>query len=257
MLELIKNPFTALIKSIGRRIEKRRFFNPPVFIGGCARSGTTLLLSVLSAHEEIFACPKELGLFNQMIQKKERLEPKRIDRVYRCMIMNRIPPEANRWCEKSPNNIRSINEIDQYYNGNFRFIQVVRDGRDIILSRHPRNRNKYWVEPERWIRDVSAGLQYAGHSKVYTIRYEDLINDFTNTIGGICDFLGIARSENIFNWHKHARVRDYNALYAPVQEINSQSIAKWQKPENEKRVRELTDQPVAIELLRYYHYPLD
>ncbi len=257
MLEFIKNPFKGIIKNLGRRIEKRRFINPPVFIGGCARSGTTLLLSILSAHEEIFACPRELGLFNQVIQKKNGIEPERIDRVYRCMIMNRIPSSATRWFEKSPNNIRSINEIDQYYKGNFRFIHIVRDGRDIILSRHPRDRNKYWVEPERWIRDVSAGLKYIEHPNVHTIRYEDLINDFANTIGGICDFLGIARSENILNWHKHARVRDYNALFAPVQEINSQSIAKWQKPENQQRVRELTDQPAAKELLRYFHYPLD
>jgi hypothetical protein len=35
----------------------------PIIIGGCARSGTTLLLSVLSCHPNIYAIPDETYTF--------------------------------------------------------------------------------------------------------------------------------------------------------------------------------------------------
>ena len=59
----MKKIFIPLITAIGKKIEKRRFTCPPVYIGGCGRSGTTLLLSILSAHKDIFACPRELNPF--------------------------------------------------------------------------------------------------------------------------------------------------------------------------------------------------
>lgn len=251
---MFKRLFTPLITLMGRRIEKRRFTAPPVYIGGCGRSGTTLLLSVLSAHPNIFACPRELNLFEGAVERKQELElPKRY-RLYRTFLTEKIKPTANRYCEKSPSNIRHVDLIDKVHDGRFRMIQIIRDGRDVILSSHPRDPGKYWVSPERWISDVQTGLRYMQHPNVHTIRYEDLVGDFENTVMGICRFLDIGFSDEIRNWHDHTTVQKNKALFTSIQKINQASVGKWKAQRYAERVKQLTQQPGAIELLKKMKY---
>jgi hypothetical protein len=254
MSTLWKKPFLPIITALGKRKINARFTDPPVLLGGCARSGTTLLLSILSSHEDIFACPEETGAFAALKKKDGELHLSRVDRLYRCILTHRIPAVAKRWCEKTPINIRRIPQLDRYFEGNFRLIQIVRDGRDVILSRHPTKTNEYRVSPERWVSDVSIGLKFSDHPNVHTIRYEDLINHYDETIKGICSFLNIPLTERILNWHDHARVRSSTALFTEIEKLSNQSIGKWEKKEHAERVRELTSIPSAMELLEKYGY---
>jgi len=254
MLTSFKKTFLPIITYLGKGIEKRRFTQPPVFVGGCGRSGTTLLLSILSSHKEIFCIPGELSLFMHSKDKAGNPIPTRMDRLYSSFIKYRIPKSSNRWCEKTPRNIHHLDQIDHYFNGNFRFIQIIRDGRDVILSRHPTTKDKYWVSPERWIKDVSAGLEIKNHPKVHTLKYEDLILDFENSVAEICSFLEIELSKEILNWHSNATVTRNNAYFTKVQQISDSSIGKWKESKNEKRVEELTGDPKGLELLKSLGY---
>ncbi len=250
MLTSYKKPFLPIIEFLGKKIEARQFTDSPVFIGGCARSGTTLLLSILSAHHELFTCPRELGIFNEMTQDHAgRPKPYRLDRLYRCMLTSRIPKSAARWCEKSPSNVLHIDKIAAYYEGHFRFIHIIRDGRDVILSKHPTDPSRYWVSPERWVHDVSEGLKYYDHPKVYTLKYEDLIQEYEKTITGVCEFLEIPVSGEIRDWRRNATVTRNSAYFSTVQEINSQSIGKWKQERYAERVRQLTQDARARALL--------
>ena len=91
----MKNLVIPLINAWGKRIESKRFVNPPVYIGGCGRSGTTLLLSILSAHPEIFGCPRELNLFENGRLEKEQLVLPKYYRLYRTFIREPIPASAD------------------------------------------------------------------------------------------------------------------------------------------------------------------
>jgi hypothetical protein len=244
----------SLITAIGKRIEKKRFSDAPIYIGGCGRSGTTLLLSILSAHKEIFACQKELYLFEgEEILENELTTPK-FYRLYRTFIQKRILLTAKRYCEKSPSNILFIPMLEKIHDDNFKFIHIVRDGRDVILSRHPLDKNNYWVTPERWIHDVSTGLQYSRHPNLYLLRYEDLVSNFKASIEEICKFLEIPLSNEILQWHKYACVRQSRALFNEIEEINTKSIGKWKEEINKPRVQELLDQPKAVLLLKELSY---
>jgi hypothetical protein len=243
-----------IITYIGKDIESRKFSASPIYIGGCGRSGTTLLLSVLSAHKDIFACPKELNPFqNANISDKHIITPKYF-RIYRTFIAKKIKKSATRFCEKSPANIRYIELIDSYHKGDFKMIQILRDGRDVILSKHPKGGNRYWVDPQRWIDDVNTGLKYLQHPKIHTITYEKLVTDYENTITGICTFLEIPVSEEILNWYENATVRQNNALFSSIKEISSSSIGKWKQEKNSERVKKLTDIPEAVELMKILKY---
>ena len=107
--------------------------------------------------------------------------PERINRFYKAILRKRIPKEVKRWCEKTFNNIRDIHLIDSFLEGEYRFIQIVRDGRDVILSRHTHDSDKYYhVEPQEWIRDFQEGMKYMDRENFLTIQYESLIGDFQN-----------------------------------------------------------------------------
>jgi hypothetical protein len=246
MLTSYKKPFLPLIQLIGTIIESVKLKDPPIIIGGCGRSGTTILLSILSAHKEILACPKELNLFNS--------NPKRIDRLYTFLLKNGIPRKARRWCEKTPRSVRHIKEIDQHFKGKFKYIHIVRDGRDVILSNHPKAPGRYWIEPERWVRDVSAGLEFEHHPSVLLIKYESLILNYDETITTVCEFLDLPVSPEIMNWHNYATVKRNEAYYGKVEKISAASIGKWQDASNTKRVNDLLQIPEALHLLKKLDY---
>jgi hypothetical protein len=250
----MKSLFIPFINYFGKQIERRRFTEAPIYIGGCGRSGTTLLLSILSAHNDIFACPKELNLFDAAEDTESGIVTPKFYRLYRTFLTKKIKPSARRYCEKSPVNIRNVALIDKLHHGKFKLIHIVRDGRDVILSKHPRGEGKYWVEPERWISDVTEGLRFLGHPSVITIRYEDLVEEYEKTIESVCRFLEIPLSEEILNWHEYATVRQNNALFSAITKISSSPIGKWQKQENSERVSRLTEKHEAVALLKKFNY---
>jgi len=257
MLRSWKKPFFPLIKQCGRYKEKKNFSDSPILIGGCGRSGTTLLLSILSAHAEVFAFPRELGLFDDVFQDEEgRWHPVREDRLYFHLLKNTVEPTARRWLEKSPSNVKRIKEIDDHFEGRFKMIHIVRDGRDVVLSVHPTDPSGYWVEPERWVNDVSKGLAYEEHPQVHTLRYEDLIANYNSTISELLDFLGLPFSEEMKNWHDNATVRKNNAYFQPVQNIHSKSIEKWKRTKDTARLQQFLDFPGAVDLLKRCGYPV-
>jgi hypothetical protein len=256
MMTPFKRIFVPLIKTLGRRKEKRIFTGTPIIIGGGARSGTTLLLSILSAHKSVFAFKRELGLFKYGKEIEGRFTPERIDRFYRSILWNRMGRGVDRWCEKTPNNIRYIQRIDSFFqNREYRFIHIVRDGRDVVLSRHPHTTHRiYHVEPSEWVADVQEGLKYSGRENFLTIRYESLIEDFERTMASVSDHLGIDLSDEILNFYDHASVRRNPAYFAGLERIHRKSIGKWKNTENKERVEKLLAYPGAKDLLNKLGY---
>ena len=256
MMTNFKRIFVPLILSLGRKKERRIFSEAPVIIGGGARSGTTLLLSILSAHPSIFAFRKELTLFKYGKEIEGRFLPERIDRFYTGILRKRINRKVDRWCEKTPNNIRYMDRIESFFKGkDYRFIHIVRDGRDVILSRHPHTTHRYYhVEPGEWVADVREGLKYHDRANVLTIRYESLIQDFENTMATVCKHIGIELSDELRNFYDHASVRRNPAYFSGLEKMHSKSIGKWENPENKERVDELLSYPGARDLLKELGY---
>src|SRR5687768_12561372 len=90
----------------------RQFHRPPIFIGGCARSGTTLLLSIMSSHPGIFAIPFETKCFAAG-RPSDPGAAFRIGRFHRLLLSCAIPRSAYRWCEKSTKNVLTFGRIIQ------------------------------------------------------------------------------------------------------------------------------------------------
>ena len=257
MLTHSKRIVVPVINFLGKKKEYKHFDYDPLMIGGCARSGTTILLSIVSAHPQIFTIPEELGMFNRSLQKNGDIVPERIDRLYRYLLFNKIPSDARLWCEKTPRNVRYIAKIDRYFKGRFKFIHIIRDARDVVLSRHPSEPERYWVAPNRWVRDVSAGLEYFEHPKVLTVFYEKLILDFEKTIKTICEFLEIPVTSEILNWHENTKVTHSRAYFDKVEQLFQNSIGKWKREENKPRVDKVLENSQVKNLLYQLGYLKD
>lgn len=217
------------------QLDSYSFDYPPVIIGGCGRSGTTLLLSILSAHPNIYAIPQETEIFARMEGRIKDFLP---------LI------QKHRYCEKTPKNVQQFKEILKLFKGTVRLVHVVRDGRDVVTSKHPQNPDKYWVSIERWVEDVSAGiLPY-----VYTIKYEDIICDFKSTIKKLLRFIGEDYTDEIDLWHDYATVRTHSAWSGNVKNLFTESIGRWKSKEYEARIQEFMQNKRAVKLLEELGY---
>jgi hypothetical protein len=70
----------------------------------------------------------------------------------------------------------------------------------------------------------------------------------------VCDHVGIEMSDEILNFYEHASVRSNPAYFSGLEKMHSNSIGKWEKPENQPRVEELLAYPGARELLKKLAY---
>jgi len=245
------------IISIGKRLEMRHFSKPPLLILGAPRSGTTLLLSLLSAHPQIFAIPRQTYAFDEWLETGSGYRPARPDRLYREFLIHRIPAAASRWLEKTPKHVQNIGPIEEYFGQQVLIIHIVRDGRDVVTSSHPAytDRRKYWVPVERWYKDVQSGLQAAREwQNILMIRYEDLVNDYKSALSRICRFISEEYVPELDAWMDKTRIKESKHWGDKVQPVHTQAVGRWQKPEHAERMTEFFNYPGTIDLLRELGY---
>ncbi len=240
---------SPVINHFGRQKESRLFSKPPIFIGGCGRSGTTLLQAILSAHPRIHVFHKEVDAFTDWRRQEDGLKPYRIDRFYRRLLTSRIADSKTRWCIKRPYNIYYIPEILEYFVGDVRFIHMVRDPRAVCTSKHPSLSGQYWISVDRWIRDVGSGLLFQDRPQMLTIRYEDLVVKTGETIEEICDFLGEVCTPEILDWYSHATILKDRAWSERLKPIHSDSLYGWQSGEHKVRVDEITANETVLKMM--------
>jgi len=241
---------------LNRNRVKEQLNEPPILIGGCGRSGTTLLLSMLSAHPEIYAIPKETGAFcpTAYSEKPDLNAPFNKTTYFYGKYFDEIPDSCNRWCEKTPKNVQFFGRLLDYFEGNVRLIHLIRDGRDVVTSRHPTLPNQFWVSPERWVCEVKMGLEVEGTPQLISVKYEELVLDYEKTMGRICKFLDMEFGHRIRNWHEFTTVRKNRAWSGEVKPAFSKSIGKWKRPEFKERVSEFMENPEACNLLKELGY---
>ena len=234
----------------------------PIIIGGCGRSGTTLLLSILSCHPHIFGiaeetvalCPDGYGADGLYNPAPDINAPFQMEKIYSYLIEHDIPAHYRRWCEKTPRNVLTIGKIIDYFGEPVRFIHIVRDGRDVVTSRHPHDPARFWTTPDRWVQDVSAGRTFENHPQVLTIRYEDLLYEYEKTVRRVCTFIEEDFDPAFLAYPHSAKINQSGAWFGPAREISTQAIGRWRKPEFVARISELLREPGARALLNYYDY---
>lgn len=190
---------------------------PMIFIGGCGRSGTTLLREMLNRHRNIF-CGPETSMFGlpfwpnniskmwnipeAEIASQASQAENLVDFAGQFYQSQSNAVEKLRAADKTPNNIRVIGKLLTWF-PNSHFIHIIRDGRDVACSlrQHPKEKiidgkivptdiNRPITDcATRWLNDTSCGLVYRGHPRYQEVRYEDLVASPEASLNKLCEFI--------------------------------------------------------------------
>jgi hypothetical protein len=247
----------------------------PIIIGGCARSGTTLMRVILDSHSHIYCGPESyLFVSNRILTKNAREKlasrfevsikdidsfvasssslPKFIETFFRHIANTQ---GKKRWGEKTPTNVRRLGYIFKQF-PNARFIHMLRDGRDNVCSlrRHPSRKivngkviplntnNPIRNCIERWVEDVSFGRKFLGDSRYLEIKYEDLVEDQRSTLETVLKFLEEPWDESLLNYYEiKGSSRNFEKFPQNIEAtrpIYNKAIGRWKSDlsEDEKKL---------------------
>ena len=202
-------------------------------IVGCPRSGTTLLMELVST---CFAsdgfCEHELSIF----------EP--------------IEDTADIYFTKQPNDIRQLGHIfgrdEQLF-----VIYMGRDPRAVITSKHREDPQQYFCNYRVWRECDQAAIGYENHPRFLRLRYEDLVTDADAVQQQICQRFPFLQQLHPFSeFHQHARPSEASRrAMNGLREVNRESLEKWRQ-HLPRVAQQLRDHPtLAEDLLRLGYEP--
>jgi protein-tyrosine sulfotransferase len=225
----------------------------PIILGGCSRSGTTLLREILSAHSQICIGP-ETAIFTgnrdlDHLARVTKLDYARLRRYYRLspslaefgerVLMELMRNEGKQyWGEKTPSNVRELHTIFRFF-PNARFIHILRDGRDVVCSlrTHPKHRwengqfvrtgiENPWDQCVReWVDDVRLGLSWRGDKRYFEINYESLVNEPENALRPLFSWLGVSWEPAVLEAYKTEEHINHPGL---AESIHQKARGRWQ-----------------------------
>jgi hypothetical protein len=196
----------------------------PIFIVGCARSGTTWVYDIFTAHPQvagvleswIFSAGLGMGIFlkdshwkaggaegptgiGQLMSREELTEEMRT--ISARWLSRALRPKDRYLVEKTPGHIYTIDAIAAVY-PEARFVHVLRDGRDVVVSmraastswatswereRTVDGASRIWWEAVRRARHVGAQLP----GRFLEVRFEALKSDPFGSYRRLFDFCSI------------------------------------------------------------------
>ncbi len=226
-------------RAIGRRDE------PPFFIVGCQRSGTTMLRLMLNAHPRL-GIPFEshfIPQFSRLIDRYGDLRAR--DNLARLLddisnhrfverggliqdheaVLDASEPSyaglvdaifshavarsgKARWGDKTPQYVTEIDVLRDLF-PDCKVIHVVRDGRDVALSL----RNVSWgsaclprvARDWAWKATLAHKMGALLEGDYLEVRYEDLVLEPQASLRHICSFLGEDYDDSLLDYHQDAR----------------------------------------------------
>ncbi len=218
-----------------------RLVGRPILVGGCSRSGTTLLGAMLGWGEGRLTVPE--ANFKWELYASGAVDQDMVDLSRARELLAGDPkfalwgiaPVTGRgrmpfgelmsllverhaaalgasahvaWIDHTPGNIRFVPTWRRVL-PEARFVHMIRDGRAVAASVLPLDwgPNTATEAARHWALQVAAGLAAAGAlgpDLVHTVRYEDLILKPERTLKLVCDFAGIEYDDQMVDQRDYA-----------------------------------------------------
>ena len=188
-----------------------------VIVTGPPRSGTTMLIlmmhsvndcSVYSDHERHPLHPNKFtGIKNKYIVYKHPYG-----------YFEDFPPKY---------------DYQELIDKGFKIISLIRNARDVLVSRHSLDPSKYWVPVKIWKRAAEQVIKHKNSKEVCIIRYEDLVTDPQYVMDKISKFLGCTCDKTFNDFYNSDSAKlDKNKSLGKLRPIDTKSINKWSKVKN-------------------------
>jgi hypothetical protein len=216
--------------------------NVPFFIIGPGRSGTTLLRLILAGHSRLHIPPetwfilqlvKRLPLTTVLTPAEVSIAISVITGDYRWPDMEIAAQDFSQWAlaldhpklvdilnliyqrhlevahklrfgDKTPTYFAIVPQLAQLYPG-AKFIYMMRDGRDVAISRLRLDWDRYYERNFEWAAAVRCRQAYSTtpySPLILDVRYEDLVTNTEGSIRKICEFLDEKFEPQMLDFHK-------------------------------------------------------
>lgn len=272
----------------------------PMFLLSTERSGSNLVRSILNTHPDISAphpletgypwgkvtSPHEMGegaarkLIRDVVINKNYsyhpLEvPMDVDSVYD--VWRRQPPHSllslqkalytectrregnSGWVSKYPALWKCLDGIEEFYEEP-RFIYLVRDPRDVVLSFKTSNVGRYhpYFNTERWREEQERGIEFLERheDRIHLIRYQDLLKDPEGEVKSLCETIGFSyEPEMLFYYETESakvaseKAEAFSNLSSPIKSDNYDKFYD-RLPYREIKITE----KVAMEEMEYFGF---
>jgi hypothetical protein len=218
---------------------------PPFFVVGCPRSGTTVVRLMLDAHSRLSIPPEsnfiiDVGLdprlggwsvgemLGRVLENPNfeffdldpgltaryvtELEPRCFADVARTVFaLYAVSRGKRRWGDKTPSHVFYMRRLGRMF-PDARFLHVVRDGRDVTASLASMNWGPQALLPSAfwWECALAAARSAAGGlgpERYLEFRLEDLIADPQSSVKEICAFLDELFEEQMLTYYEDAGSR--------------------------------------------------
>jgi hypothetical protein len=200
-----------------------------IHIVGCApRSGTTLVYELITHCFEVQPFGKhEMSLF--------------VD----------LKPRPPVYCSKSPNELVHVARVLRF-DPSLYAIYVLRDPRDVVVSRHSKFPDKYWVDMSIWLRNQKLANKLGKNKRFITVRYEDLVSDPDAVQNLLCERMPFLNKLHDFSAYSELVKPSPDALLAlrGVRPISQQSVGNWRNHLPRLKAQIQTYRPISEDLVR-------
>ena len=217
---------------------------PAPFVVGVGRSGTTLLRLMLDAHPEL-AIPPETHFVPELVARARvraeigdlvaeivaarnwgdfgldagelhdraaalgHTDPASLLRCFYSLYAER--QGKPRWGDKTPSYVKRMRLIADLL-GEARFIHLIRDGRDVAVSRRRRgmgDQKPVTDAAERWQRRIMRARQQARRlgGRYLELRYEDLVIDPEPALRRVCELVELDFDPAMLEYHRGSEER--------------------------------------------------
>jgi sulfotransferase family protein len=262
----------------GESVITTEFAADPIIVYGAPRSGTTYLQQILNSHPDVFIS-RETRVFAWLYHALELLpEDKRLVVTKRAEFVEhlrsglpqlirdfyrQLAPQARFWGDKNPHyadergNEGCLRMISEVFPGS-RFIQIIRDGRDVVSSMVQRPGEGKPLLPfenahTTWAKIVDHGSN-VGRSlpsdRYFELRYEDLIMDDVAMADRIFRFLGLELHPAVVDFCRSQQT-ERTPFSCPTRNlkegVGSSDWSRIFSPDDQRRSLEL----IGPQLVRY------
>jgi len=226
----------------------------PIVVGGCHRSGTSLVRRILNSHPHIF-CGPEVKFFRDYFghYREDCLAHIRFSYTARTIIDDetllrewgamylrllraaRGREGKRRWADKNPENTLYLKQWEELLGRRWLYLHVVRNPLDVLASIDEADFSL--TIPDDWpgrIEHVKAymetGLDYvdAHPDRACCIVYEDLVSAPQQTVAAVMKFLGerSAPEQLDFSRCRHGAGME-DPKVSKTTEIHASSVGRW------------------------------
>jgi hypothetical protein len=243
----------------------------PLFVIGCARSGTTLVAKILDAHPDVLMTNEtavflmlahiiensRIGYAAGILYGKEHshLWAEHLMQNARSLIegyYDRIRTESKKryvryWGEKHPHHSECFDFINALYPA-AKYIYVIRDPRDAACSIADMNRIDFAEGLAIWKTMSDANEAFVSRlrpQRVWRVRYEDLVNDYLSVTEQMLGWLGLQAAPVADYVAKIANLDAHTLLQSKPRkaDFRASSVSRW------RRQLSAAQQRFAVELV--------